>query len=352
MDHFLNNGAVLPSGLLGGGVNEMEGFNRTYKNTSMRVGVIVAIYPIDDDNNKTKLAPEYDVVAIEQNEDKGITSTLYRNCMSAASFGSIADYFEANLRARKKKKYKGDSNRLADQNGATVLLLCLDGSSEKAIIIGGFPHPDRPTNLTDDQPHLEGEYNGVHVQVDSTGAATFTFKGATDNDGNIVDQSQGPTVVKVEKDGSYQVSHKTITQRFDKNGKSSLTADDDISNTTNKSFNVVATENVNVTSTKDTSMKMVKLLMQASGSAMIEGQAISMKAESEFKVEASEFKVEAASMAKIKAANITLDGLVSLGGDGGQPILLLSTMMLGIGNLGLPTISTAISGFATKVTGQ
>lgn len=352
MDNFLNNGGVLPHGLLGGGQGDMEGFNKTYRNTSMRLGVIVAIYPISDDNNKTKFTTEYDVVAIEQNEDKGITSTLYRNCMSASSFGAIADYFEANLRARKSKKYKGDANRLSDQNGATVLLLCLDGASEKAIIIGGFPHPDRTSTLKDDQPHLEAEYNGVNIKVNSDGSTSFVFKGATDNDGKIIDASQGPTTVKVDKDGSYQVDHKTITQRFDKNGKASLTADGNISNTTKKNFSVTATENVNITSTKDTSMKMTKLIMQASGSAVIEGEAISMKASSEFKVEAQEFKVEAATMAKIKAANITLDGLVSLGGEGGQPLLMLSAMIMGTGNLGIPVISNAISGFTTKVMGQ
>lgn len=352
MDNFLNNGAVLPHGLLGENQGDMAGFNKTYKNTALKVGVIVACYPAKHEKNRTKLTSEYDVIAIEQHEDKGTTSILYRNCLSASSLGSIADFFDATLRQRKKKKYKGDAPRLNEQNGSVVLLLCLDGSSEKAMILGAFPHPDRKTTMKDEKPYLEGQYNGVNIKVESDGSTSLTFKGAMDEDGNLTDKSQGPTTIKIEKDGSYQVDHKTIKQRLDKNGKASLTADNDISNTTKKNFNVTATENIVTKSTKDTNMDMKAFNLKASGSAMMGMEKLGIKAASDIKIEGSQFIVEAAAMAKIKSAAITLDGLVSLGGDGGQPVLLLSTLMLGIGNLGIPVLSTAIVGYATKVTAQ
>ena len=351
MSNFLNNGAVLPNGLLDYSSDGMdEGFNRTYRNTAMRLGVIVACYPTTDKRNKTKLAPEYDVVVIEQNEDKGSTTSLYRNCLSAQGLGGIADFFEVTYRKQVTKKYKSDAVRLNEQNGSLVLVLCLDNASEKGMIIGGFPHPDRKTTLKDDKPHMEGEYNGINLKVESDGSTTVTFKGATDNDGKLLDEKSTPTTIKIEKDGSYQVEHKTIKQRFDKKGKADLTADDDISNTTKKNFNVTATENVNTTSTKNTSMKMAEFLLKASGSAALEVSKLAIKAESEIKIEGSQFQVEASSMAKIKASTITLDGMVALGGPGGQPILLLSTQFIGTGNLGIPVMSTAIAGYATKVT--
>ncbi|NJO48225.1 MAG: hypothetical protein HC840_00755 [Leptolyngbyaceae cyanobacterium RM2_2_4] len=68
-------------------------------------------------------------------------------------------------------------------------------------------------------------------------------------------------------------------------------------------------------------------------------------------IKGSEFKVEAESMAKIKATQITLDGLVNLGGDGGQPVLILTSIIYGIGNLGVPIVSQAITG-AFKVNAQ
>lgn len=350
MSNVLNNGAVLPSGLLSGSNdNMMAGFKKTYQNSSLRIGVVKESYSVKDPNNITKLVPEYDVIVFEQNEDKGATVITYKNCMAAESLGSIADFFEANLRKIKNKKSKGTTPTLGGHNGAVVLLLCLDGMSEKGIIVGSLTHPDRKTTLVDTEPHLEGEYNGVNIKVEKDGSTTLTFKGATDNDGKATDASQGNTVMKIEKDGSYQVNHKTITQRLDKKGQASLTADDDISNTTKKNFNVTATENIALKATKDLNAECDKLVAKATGSAMLECQKLDIKAESEINIKGSEFQVEAESLAQIKASTIVLDGLVSLGGQGGQPVLVLSTQFIGVGNLGIPVISNAISGFATKV---
>jgi len=351
MSNEMDNGAILPFGLLSGSSNGMDdGFKKTYQNSSLRVGIIRETYGLKDPKNVSKLVPEYDVMVFEQNEDKGSTVITYKNCMAASALGSIADFFEANLRKMKKKKSKGETPSMNGQNGAVVLLLCLDSMSEKGIIVGALSHPDRNSTLVDNEPHLEGEYNGVNIKVEKDGSTTLTFKGATDNDGLVVDKEQGNTVMSIEKDGTYQVKHKAITQRFEKKGKASLIADDDISNTTKKNFNITATESVNIKATKDLLAECVKLVIKASGSAMLECQKLEVKSESDINLKGSQIQIEAESMAMIKASSITLDGLVALGGAGGQPVLILSTMFIGIGNLGIPVISNAISGFATKVT--
>lgn len=351
MSNELDNGAVLPFGLMSGYPSGLlEGFKKTYQNSSLRVGIVRETYAISDSKNVSKLVPEYDVMAFEQNEDKGSTVITYKNCMAAAALGSIADFFEATLRKLKKKTSKGETPSPSGQNGALVLLLCLDSMSEKAIIIGALTHPDRKTTLVDSDPHLEGEYNGVNIKVEKDGSTTLTFKGATDNDGKIIDDTQGNTVMKIEKDGSYQVNHKTITQRLDKKGMASLTADDDISNTTKKNFNVTTTESINFKATKDFNLNVVKLLAQASGEASLQCQKLAVQSQSDINLKGSTLAVEAESMASIKATSIVLDGMVALGGAGGQPVLILSTMFIGTGNLGIPVISNAISGFATKVT--
>lgn len=352
-NNFLNSGSVLPHGLLGNDEKAMlQGFAKSYKNFALRVGVIITSYPTKDENNKSKLTTEYDVLVVEQNEDKGATTIMYRNCMSAEGLGSIADFFEKALRPKKKKTRKGDSVDLKGQNGAIVLMLCLDGMSDKGIIIGALTHPDRKTTLKDEGPYLEGEYNGVNIKVEKDGSCTLVFKGATDNDGKIIDSTQGNTTVKIEKDGSYQVDHKTIKQRFDKNGKASLTADDDISNTTKKNFKVDATENVQVNAVKNYELTCKELIEKAEGSATLECMKQEIKAESEIKVQTGQFQMEAESLAKIKASQTIIEGLVNLGGAGGQNVLILSTKMFGIGNLGRPVMSQAIAGFAIKVTAQ
>lgn len=346
----LNNGAVLPHGLLGSDPGQMlAGFNKSYKNSALRIGVIKETYPVSHDLNKAKLTTEYDVTVIEQNEDKGVTTILYRNCMSAEGLGSVADFFERTLRKTKKKTKRGDAVNTKGQNGAIVLLLCLDGMSDKGIIVGALTHPDRKTTLKDEDPYLEGEYNGVNIKVDKTGACTLTFKGATDNDGKITDSSQGPTTIKIETDGSYQIDHKTITQRLAKDGKASLTADDDISNTTKKNFNVTATENIALKAEKDFTLDCVALTAKATGSALLECQKATIKSESELNMKGSTVNMEAESMVKIKGSIIIVDGIVYLGGAGGMPVLTLLTMTLGVGNLGMPVISFPISGYATSV---
>lgn len=353
MNNFLRNGAVLPHGLLGDDAGaEKNGFKKSYQNNALKMGVVIETYPTSDTKNKSKLAIEYDVMVMEQHEDRGATTMLYRNCFSAEGLGSVADFFEQTLRKKKKQTSKGPGLNTKGQNGAVVLLLCLDGMADKGIIIGALTHPDRKTTLTDEGPRLEGEFNGVNVKVESDGSCTLTFKGATDNDGQVTDSSQGNTTVKIEKDGSYQVDHKTITDRLDKNGKATRTADDDISNITKKNFVISAQQNANIDLGQDFNLTCQQIMAKAQGSARLACQSLTVESESEIKFTGSTASLEAESLVGIKASVVNVEGIVNLGGSGGQPVLLLTTRMFGIGNLGAPVISQAISGFATSVFAQ
>lgn len=240
MDNFLENGAVLPSGLLGSNEKAaMEGFNKTYRNTAMRMGIVVRSYAASNPKNMLKLTTEYDVLVFEQNEDRGSSVINYKNCISSEGMGSIADFFEKNLRVRENFANNTTLINTTNQNGAVVLIHCLDGVSDKGIITGFVTHPDRETTLLNEEPYLEGEYNGANIKVNTDGSASFTFNGATDNDGNIIDASQGPTVIQIEKDGSFQLNHSTIAFRLDRNGTATLT--------TNKDLVLNVTGDINVT---------------------------------------------------------------------------------------------------------
>ena len=100
MSTVLPNGTVLPHGLLNvqNKAAYVAAFNRSYKNTGIKAGFVIASYAPDDDGNKSKLCTEYDVETIEQFENKGTTTILYRNCLSTQSFGGIADYVEYTVR--------------------------------------------------------------------------------------------------------------------------------------------------------------------------------------------------------------------------------------------------------------
>lgn len=272
----MDNGAVLPNGLLAvADSGMMAGFNKTYRNSALRVGVVVASYPTKDEKNRSKLTTEYDVLVVEQYEDKGATTILYRNCMSSEGLGSIADFFEKALRPKKKKTTKGDSVNLKGQDGSIVLLLCLDSMSDKGIIISALTHPDRKTTLIDEGPRLEGEYNGLNIKVEKDGSAVLTFRGATDNQGKVIDKEQGDTIVGIEKDGSFQIKHKTILFRLDKKGIATLESKDNLIINCKDAI-VASTGEVNVT---------------ASGNATIEAKEIKLgKGASEAVIKGDTFK--------------------------------------------------------------
>lgn len=183
----------------------LRGFNKSYNNTALRFGVIKKIYPANDPRNISRLSTEYDVEVIEQDTNKGIAPITYKHCLSVDSLGGIADFFEKNFRAQTQSK-NFQLPITKGQNGATVLVLCLDATTGKGIILGGLNHPDRKTTLKDDHPHLEGEYNGVNIKVEYNGAPTLTFNGATNSDGTSANSGrQGRTVVSIDETGSFYV---------------------------------------------------------------------------------------------------------------------------------------------------
>lgn len=321
MNNIMDNGAVLPSGLLGHSDAEMmAGYNQSFKNFALRVGVITAIYPVDDDKNISDLNTEYDVMVVEQNADRGATTIIYRNCLAIDALGSPADFFEKTLRAMEDNTSGNDSINLNDQNGATVLLMCLDGVSDKGIIMGAISHPDRDTTLETDEPRLEGEYNGVNVKVEPDGSCKLTFQGATDNDGEPTDDSQGDTTIQIEQDGSFQIDHDTITFRLDRDGTATLTTENDVIVDTQANLkatvqedatvdvqgNVSATVqgNIDITCQGDTTINVT-------GNVSVKCAEAKVESDGPTSIKCSEANVTSSGKTVITASEIDLNGAVS-----------------------------------------
>ena len=223
MNNHLENGTIMPHGLMSIDPEESSrAFNKTYASTSLRMGVIKKIYSVNDPGNISRLTTEYDVEVIEQDMNRGMAPATYKNCLAVDSMGSIADYLEKNYRVQTQT-----SNQFIPitkgQNGATVLVLCLDATMGKGVVLGGLTHPDRKTNLQSAAPMLEGEYNGVNIVVNNDGSTALTFKGATDNYGVPTDSSQGNTTLQIKTDGSFEFSHSSITISAARNGTLNIT---------------------------------------------------------------------------------------------------------------------------------
>lgn len=350
MSNRLPSGGILPSSLLKrDNISQNAGFNKKYNNNSLRVGIVIASYPTDNENNIGKLTTEYDVLVMEQDQNKSITPLTYRNCISMDGLGSIADYFEKAFRKQKKSKDKVSSQSLSNQDGAVVFLLCLDGSSEKGIIVGSAPHPNRKTKLKQGQV-MAGEFNGISILINEDGSANLSFNGATNNDGTAVDKNQGTTSIDIEKDGTLQIKNKGVTTRLEKAGNVILSLAQALTITAQKEASLSASA-ISVKSSegdiKITSAQ--KIALEASGSATFKAGEGTFDFGKDLAIKSKSLNVNSNSIS-IKGSSITLDGRVALGGAGGMPAVTMSTKFFGIGALGVPVISNAIGPFSTKVT--
>lgn len=343
----------LPASLLQQTGDEERGtFNHDFKNFSLKTGVVLKAHDIEDNDNVSKTAVEYDVSIYEQDEDRGVTQTVYKNCMFIDSFGGIGDFMEVRRRTPANQEFKSDLN-VDKYNGAMVLLLCIDGVSEKGIIIGAISHPKRTTTLTKDAGiHLEGEFNGLNWQVNKDGELTITFKSASDNDGKYADEEAGGSFAKMEKDGSLEISDaKTESIRIDKTAETiDIKAAKDISNTTDANFNVTAKENMDVKVEAD-------LMVAAMGKADIEAKSmIDVKTDGMLKAKAMNCQIMLDNSMMLQtnsfimqAQSALLNNVQTIIGPQPLPAVTLETKHLGVGNLGIPIVTTAIGAFSTTV---
>lgn len=343
---------------------------KVFGNHSLRLGMVLERIDTEDESNISKLGPEYNVMAIEQDMDNGSSSTIYKNCISTDGFGGVADYFQHTLRPAKDPKKVKNQASLKEETGSIVLLLCLDSHSEKAIILKSLHNPSNKNIINKEKGHhLEGEFNGVSWSIDKNGALNVTFKTPTMDDGMPTDEVVGGSSFSFEQDGSFEVNNKPLKEgegkgttvdfesiRLDKTTKKvSISARDNVDLKTDKSFNVTAEESFDAKLKKD-------MIIAAQGKATINADqtfdieakgAMSIKSKS-FDVESkatinfkaqSAFEVDAGASAAIKAPQ------VMLGPSAAEPALLAFSMLtLGTGFAGVPVISNAIAGFSTSIT--
>jgi hypothetical protein len=148
----------------------------------------------------------------------------------------------------------------------------LDGLTNKAVILGGYPHPDRDTTLKDTDPHLEGEYNGVNIVVNSDGSTALTWNSATDNDGKVIDDSHGTTVLAIDVDGTFTITNNAIMFKLDNtNQEVNVTSAGDWTLTVQGNINITAQGNTTITTTGNTSIT-------SSGNTVIDGTLIDLGA--------------------------------------------------------------------------
>jgi len=343
----LPSGSILPSGLLQVDQETMVAHNTTFNNTSLKMGIITTVYEIDDANNVSKLVPEYDVMVIEKRGESAPTPITYKNCPTVEMFGGIGDFLEFRYRTQSKaeKKEKDGAKIARYQDGAVVLILCLNGFNETGIIIGGAKHPKRKTKLKKDSGHtLVAEFNGLGLEVDKEGALTISFKGKTDSEGKPLDAKVGGSFIKIKKNGSIEMSDgKKERIAFDKEAEST-----DLQSGKAMKIDAGKTLDINVGDSAKINIKKT-LLLQSQGSATLKFKDLKAEFQGPAMIQGPSIDMKIQGMTMITSPQITLVGSIFLGAAGGAPAPTGQTMYLGTGNLGAPVISQAIGPFSNTV---
>ena len=338
-------GSVLPSSLFGGSeLRKIGSFNKLYSNFGLKVGVVTEIIDVDDKKNFSKLFTEYNVAVIEQTQDVGYAIEIYKNCLSVDKFGGQADFFEAKYRKPSKNDAKNDQ-LLSGNDGSIVLVQCIDGYADKALIVGGLGHAKRKKKLKKSDGHaLLMEFNGLGLSVDKTGAMSVVFSGATDNTGKPLKKEVGGSFIKFLSDGTVEISDaKGESIRLDKTAnevsiKSSKNMIIEVGG--DKSEKIGGNMNVEISG---------ELVLKASGSTNYETGSLTAQVQGEVKIQAKGFDINAGPKFEVTASQMAFIGQVALGSQGGSPAITGITKFIGVGNLGAPVVSTAIGPFSSKV---
>lgn len=212
MAQILDDSSVIPSylGFQARGGHEDSGIQ---SNLSLRHGEVrKIIYPTDPDSVSGRFI-EYNVEVQQRDGSSTGVAVTYANCLLSNLFGGAADVFKYTLREDNQKQPPTDGVGV----GSKVVLLCLNGITTKAVIIGGLREtgpidPDGTGRNGNDQEsdghNLYFEFNGANVKIDDAGEIQIMYRGKTQADGSL-DSSANPdaegTSVLFNKDGSLKL---------------------------------------------------------------------------------------------------------------------------------------------------
>jgi hypothetical protein len=200
MSNRLPDGTIVPSYLSARRTPRAEPSGQ-FGNVALRIGEVKEIIYPDDERNVSGKVVEYRVAV--QQKDRGVGSTVdYPNCIVSNLFGGLGDTLRYTVRASTEIDVDPDT-LLGD--GSTVLLLCVNGETNRALIVGGFNNENDESENREDGHNLHFNFNGIDVVINKDGEFTLTFAGATDNLGELadgVDDSLSDSNISFTKDGA------------------------------------------------------------------------------------------------------------------------------------------------------
>jgi hypothetical protein len=188
----------------GGSISDGDSFF----NVRLRIGEVQKVFFPEEAENISKRFVEYQVWVQHRANGTAVTK-IYDHCIAIDRFGSPADFSYQTYRADPSATRKSSGRQLRPGRGAKVLLLCVNGESNNAVILGGVRDAGGPVDKKETGHHLHERFNGVDVVVNKDGELVVTYGGATKLDGTLadgVDEEAVGTFVKISKNGNLLIS--------------------------------------------------------------------------------------------------------------------------------------------------
>lgn len=197
----LNDGTIVPNYLET--PQRRTSFRRSMVDFGLRYGRIVASHPPKADSSQAHQFWEYDVECDVLSDNGSYSKIVYPRCQLMDAFGGVADREEWTPRIGAVAK---DADSLPPDT--QVFILCVNGNTKHAIIIGG---PKHPASVGDDAElghHYTWEFNGTLMTVNSDGEFQILHRGPTEASGALTDDddSKNSTFIKLSKDGDVILS--------------------------------------------------------------------------------------------------------------------------------------------------
>jgi len=360
--NMLSDGSILPSTL---GLSNSNAPTSVVGNMALRVGIVTEILYPENERNLSGKVIEYNVLVTEKNEGYSATFSFYRNCTVNSVFGSSNNSITQTYTP-------ADKNGSSFSGGSIVMLLCINGynTGGSAVIIGGLTGDKiGETPKADDGQFYDFNFNGINQKINKDGELTITFNSVLDKNGNKANEEASGTSLKFDKDGGFKISdnkeqslelNRTEEYTIWQNGNEIIKIDKK-----NKKIEITSSENVEITANG-------KVLVSSDDSIEMHSSGdMSLSSDSTAKIDSKQnlniksgtnLDVQSGAMTNIKGSggvNIESQGLtqvkgqlVMLGQNASNPVAIAGvSIAIGPGNLGIPVVSTIITGSSSVLAG-
>lgn len=194
----LSDGTIIPS-YLGAG---SPGAEMAFRSTGAKIcfgEVKEIIYPKSKKSVSKKFI-EYRVIIQDVDHMGRPYTTEFGNCYTSSFFGGVADKCRFTFR----KQDKANSSGLGE--GSKVVLVCLNGNSNNAIIIAGLRDGQNDKKEDPDENeghHLRWEFNGLLGVIDKDGQFIIHRRGPTDAKGEVLKdyEDNGGAFIQLNQNG-------------------------------------------------------------------------------------------------------------------------------------------------------